>query len=63
MTNIPVCNSEFAVGIKGGEIRYGIPQRFAPRPAPANLLDRANVITGMTPRCLGHAFFTTAGET
>jgi hypothetical protein len=51
------------VGIKSGEIRYGVPQRFVPPPTPAKPLDRANVITGMTPRCLGHGFFTTAVDT
>jgi hypothetical protein len=51
------------VGIKSGEIRYGVPQRFVPRPTPAKLLDRANVITSVTPRCHRHGFFTTALET
>ena len=51
------------MGIKSGKIRYDVPQRFVPRPAPAQLLNRANVITGVAPRCLGHGFFTTAVET
>jgi hypothetical protein len=33
------------------------------RPALAKLLDRANVIADMTPRCLRRGFFTTPVET
>jgi hypothetical protein len=51
------------VGIKSGEIRYGVAQRCVLRLAPAKMLDGADVIDCMTPRCFGHRFFAEAVAT
>jgi hypothetical protein len=45
------------VGIKSGEIRYGVAQRCVLQLAPAKMLDVADVIDCMTPRYFGHRFF------